>query len=278
MTPPQRAVAAAVCCLIAVACGSSAPTGRAPEPALHQATDATTGAAATIEGYTFDSPVAVLGADLEYRFRLLGPDGRPQTSYAQDRPNPVELYAVRDDLGSYVHVRPTMAPDGAWSARLPLRVPGPYHVFASVALLDAADRLRELVLSRPLTLPGAYQLWSRLPDAATSVETDGYAISFAGVPGPGTVAPLGARFATHAGQPFAGLEPLAGAYAHVVAVRLSGHLFARATPLDRAAPGSAGGPALRFDVEFPGAGDYRVFVEFQAGGRVHTAALTMRVD
>jgi hypothetical protein len=283
MTPPQRAGSLAfvvISCLTAlavVACGSPAPTSRAPVPAIHEATDANTGAAATAEGYTFDSPMAVLGGDQAYRFRILGPDGLPQKSYAQDRPDPVQVYAVRDDLGSYLHLRPAMSPDGTWSLRLPLRVPGPYHVYASAALLDASQGLHELVLSRPLTLPGAYQLWPRLPDASTTAETDGYAVSFADVPRPWDVTSLDVRFSTHAGQPVADLEPLAGAYAHVAAIRMPGHLFAHAAPLDRATPGRAGGPDLKFDVEFPGAGDYRVFVEFQTGGKLHTAALTMRV-
>ena len=272
MTPPRRpghrvvprwmavavlpfAAAAIAGCSQAAGPGSAGPTATRP---LHEATDATIGAAATADGYTFDSPLTVVGGDQEYRFRILAPNGMPQTSYVRDRPDPVQVYAVRDDLASFAHARPAMSPDGTWSVRLPLRVPGPYHVYVSAVLVDAASVVHELVLSRPLTLPGPYQLWRELPEPSTAAQVDEYTVAFEAVPRPWTVTPLGARL-TRAGQPAADLEPLAGVYAQVAAVRWPGHLFAHAEPLDRAVAGRPGGPSLTFDVEFPGAGEYRVF-------------------
>ncbi len=285
MTPPQRhglrartpLATLALTLFVAAGCADAGPAAPTETRALHEATDATIGAASTADGYTSDSPVTSLGGDQQYHFRIVGPDGRPQTSYVQDGTTTVQLHAVRDDLASYVHVRPTMSPDGTWSARLPLRIPGPYHVYASALLRDAGSGLHELVLSRPLMVPGPYQLWQELPDPSTAAQVDNYAIAFDAVPRPWKVTPLGARV-TRSGQPVSDLEPLAGVYAQVAAFRWPGHLFAHAEPLDRAVGGHAGGPSLTFDVEFPGAGDYRVFVEFVSAGKLRTAALTMRVE
>ena len=47
-------------------------------------------------------------------------------------------------------------------------------------------------------------------------------------------------------------------------------------PVDVAA-GRGGGPDLAFHAELPAAGDWRLFLQFEAAGSLHTAALTLRV-
>ncbi|WP_275298633.1 MULTISPECIES: hypothetical protein [Streptomyces] len=41
--------------------------------------------------------------------------------------------------------------------------------------------------------------------------------------------------------------------------------------------GDHGGPDLSFHSMLPKAGNWRMFLQFQTGGKLHTAALTLRV-
>jgi len=45
----------------------------------------------------------------------------------------------------------------------------------------------------------------------------------------------------------------------------------------RAVSGDHGGPTLTFDAQMAKVGNYRVFLQFQTGGVLHTAAITLRV-
>jgi hypothetical protein len=45
----------------------------------------------------------------------------------------------------------------------------------------------------------------------------------------------------------------------------------------RAAATGDGGPKLSFDASLPKAGDWRLYVQFQTAGVLHTAAITLTV-
>jgi hypothetical protein len=64
------------------------------------------------------------------------------------------------------------------------------------------------------------------------------------------------------------LQPYLGAMGHLVAIREDDLKYLHTHP-------DGGAPA--FHVEYPTAGNYRVFVQFRHRGRVHTAAFTVAV-
>jgi hypothetical protein len=72
------------------------------------------------------------------------------------------------------------------------------------------------------------------------------------------------------------LEPYLDAYAHLTAFRSPNLAFAHLHPVG-AASGAHGGPELTFQAALPEAGDYRLFLQFQTRGQLHTAALTLHV-
>lgn len=248
-----------------------------PKPALHEATDSNIGISSTAEGFTFDSAVSVLTPSQEYSFRILGPDGRPMTTgFLEEQTKLLHFYAIRDDLTGYVHVHPTMAADGTWSVHLPLPMPGPYHVYAGMLLRDAASKVHVLVLRRPVSMPGPYQLSPILPAPSMSAEADGYTITFTTLPKAWTVMLFPARV-TRNGQPATDLEGYLNAYAHMTAFKAGTLLYGHAHPLEYVTNGQTGGPTLTFHTEFPGSGDYRLFIEIQTGGKLHHLDLTVHV-
>src|SRR5439155_3245333 len=91
---------------------------------------------------------------------------------------------------------------------------------------------------------------------------DGYQVSLAGHMDAGKVATVTATI-TRDGVPVTDLQPYLGAYGHLVALRASDLDYLHVHPYDGPA-----GPDIKFGVEVPTAGRYRLFLDFQHGGRV----------
>ena len=300
--------------LLAAACSGLGSTATAPStgpvkpqsPLLHESTPNTIGLSQTEMGYTFESDMAVLPPDQEYRFRILRPNGQPEMNYLWDQTKLMHFLAVRDDFTGFVHVHPTLGPDGRWSVHLPLDEPGPYELYADFLVGDfqgvaiGEGEPGHLVLRRSITAPGPYALSSIVPAPSASATVDGYTITFdmskvrtmsgARLSGPKgwTVMYMPARV-TYRGQPFDGLEPYLAVFAHFTAFNVANDLYGHAHPLEYAGAGREGWPAstsptlhggraLTFHAEFPGSGDYRAFVEFQVAGVLHTASLTLHIS
>jgi hypothetical protein len=129
---------------------------------------------------------------------------------------------------------------------------------------------RRYVLGTGLTAPGAAAAVP-LPRAATVARTDGYvvALSRPATLTAGREATL--RFAvTRHGRPVTGLQPYLGAYGHLVALHAPGLEYSHVHPAEK----NLAAGTITFDADLPKAGPYRLFVQFRAAGRVHTAAFT----
>lgn len=282
--------------IVLAACGGGTGTAAAAAaavksnvPVLHEATDSTIAISNTSQGYTFDSDMTSLPADQVYRFRIVRPDGKPQTDYLWDQTKLLHFLAVRNDFTHFAHVHPALAPDGTWSVHLPLDAAGPYQLYVDFLLKDDQGLPRHLVLRRPLDVPGSYTLSPVVPAPSLSGDADGYRITFLKQPKPWTVMLLPARVTRTDGAPVNNLQPYLAVFAHFTSFNVSNDLYGHAHPIEYAGSGREGwpqstmptfhgGPDLTFHAEFPGVGDYRAFVEFQIDGQLHTAALTMHVQ
>ncbi|MGW4391779.1 hypothetical protein [Streptomyces sp. NPDC004685] len=65
-------------------------------------------------------------------------------------------------------------------------------------------------------------------------------------------------------------------YAHLTPFHEGDAAFAHLHPTTKVS-GDNGGPDLSFHAELPTSGNWRLFLQFQTGGKLHTAALTPRV-
>jgi hypothetical protein len=82
---------------------------------------------------------------------------------------------------------------------------------------------------------------------------------------------------TRNGQPVTDLQPYLGAYGHLVALRATDLGYLHVHPLGEPGDGTTtAGPQVRFAVEVPTTGTYRLFLDFQHEGKVRTAQF--RVD
>ncbi|MGW8797852.1 hypothetical protein ACWGN9_12295 [Streptomyces sp. NPDC055775] len=228
------------------------------------------------DGYRLTSKDTALAAGKQtpYRFTVTGPDGKPVTTFAVDQTKRMHFYAIRSDLSGFQHIHPTMGADGTWNADLASLAPGSWRVFASFTPDSGAGKGTAFVLSRTFTVPGT-GTETPLPAAARTAEVDGYTVTVNGEPMAGMAHPMTVTI-TKSGKPVTGLEPYLDTYAHLTAFHQGDTAFAHLHPTTKV-NGDHGGPELSFNAELPTSGNWRLFLQFQTAGTLHTAALTLNV-
>ncbi|OJF11188.1 hypothetical protein [Couchioplanes caeruleus] len=226
----------------------------------------------TQDGYRLNPVTAALatGGAQPFRFQIIGPDGAPVTSYTRSHDKDLHLIVVRRDLSGFQHVHPSLDGDGTWSIPLKVAAAGQYRVFAD---FQPAGRAEALTLGVDVPAPGNYQPRT-LPAASRTASVDGYTVTLDGDLSPGASSELTLSIARD-GASVTDLQPYLGAYGHLVALRGGDLAYLHVHP--DGAPGdgrTAAGPQIRFFAEVPSAGTYRLYLDFQHDGRVHTAEFT----
>ncbi|MFF1909022.1 hypothetical protein [Kitasatospora sp. NPDC058218] len=233
------------------------------------------GLAAERDGYRLDLKAADLSAGraVGYPFTITGPDGRPVTDFAEHQTKKLHFYAIRSDLTGFRHLHPAMAADGTWTADLDALTPGDWRLYTSFVPDTGPRKGSELVLSRTVTVPGAAAALP-LPAPAGSTTVDGYTAALRSEPTAGAH-----RLTVTVGKdggPVTDLQPYLDSYAHLTAFHEGDQALAHLHPTDKV-DGDHGGPTLTFQALLPEAGNWRMFLQFQTAGRLHTAELTLNV-
>ncbi|MER6064772.1 hypothetical protein ABT167_27075 [Streptomyces sp. NPDC001792] len=234
------------------------------------------GLAAAKDGYKMASSAATVpaGKATAYRFAITGPDGKPVTGFAVDQTKRMHFYAVRSDLTGFQHLHPTMAQDGTWTVPLAALQPGTWRLYASFTPDSGAGKGKGFVLSRTVKVSGM-AMAAPLPKASGTATVDGYTVSVKGDPMAGMAHQLTATI-TKDGKPVTDLQPYLDTYAHLTAFHQGDLAFAHLHP-ETEVDGDHGGPTLGFHAEFAQSGNWRMFLQFQTGGKLHTASLTLHV-
>jgi hypothetical protein len=202
-----------------------------------------------------------------FAFRILDHDGRPVTSFVREHEREMHLIVVRRDLSGFQHLHPTMGTDGTWTTELLLPSAGVWRAFA-----DFATAKGSATLGVDLLVAGQFDPVD-LPAPATAATAGGYQVTIqtTGLAG-GQAGSLTFRVARD-GAPVTDLEPYLGARGHLVALREGDLAFLHVHPTDAATEGAS----IGFGAELPSAGRYRLYLQFQHDGQVHTAAFTVEV-
>jgi len=224
------------------------------------------------DGYRL-SPVSgglPVGETAPFRFRIVGPDGRPVTDYTPTHDKELHLIVVRRDLTGFQHVHPTMAADGTWSVPLAAAAPGQHRIFTD---FQPAARGEALTLGVDMPAAGDYRP-AQLPTPARTATVGGYKVTLTGDLVPGTASKL-TLGVSRDGRPVTDLQPYLAAYGHLVALRDGDLAYLHVHPDGEPGDGrTAAGPDITFYAEVPSAGAYRLFLDFQHAGEVRTAAFT----
>ena len=228
------------------------------------AADPVRGLAVSDAGLTLELAAAPTapGRAGELAFRITGKDGRVVRDFDVEHTKRMHLIVVRRDTTGFQHLHPEQRPDGTWTTPVTLPEAGTYRVYADFYVGGEARTLAtDLTLGgdvRPVPLPAP---------ASDDVSGDLRVHLDEGATSAGETSEL--RFTvTRGGEPVR-VEDYLGAKGHLVALREGdlAYLHVHAEE-DR----------LAFEATFPTAGRYRLFLQVQVEGRLHTVEFTQEVS
>jgi hypothetical protein len=189
-------------------------------------------------------------------------DGEVVRDFDVEHDRRMHAIVVRRDLTGFQHLHPEQQEDGSWTTPLTVSEAGSYRLFA-----DFAHAGRSYTLGADLHVAGEFAPRELPHPADRATAGDGYEVRLAedGDDVRFTVFKDGARLDD--------IEPYLGARGHLVALREGDLAFLHVHPKSAASEGAE----IRFGVEYPSKGRYRLFLQFKHDGRVHTAAFTREV-
>ncbi len=177
----------------------------------------------------------------------------------------MHLILVRRDFQGFQHLHPGQNPDGSWSVKSEPLVPGTYRMFA-----DFSVGGESFTLASDLFVAGEFEPRPLGPVSRKADAGDGYEVEIESPATEGGETVPAEFTVNHNGKPVEEVEPYLGADGHLVALREGDLAFLHTHP--QGGPGGSG--PIRFEVEYPTAGRYRLYLQFRHGGGVHTAEFT----
>lgn len=189
----------------------------------------------------------------------------------------LHLLVVDPTMQDYQHLHPEPGGrPGEWIFSLTPRLTGTYRVFAD---FTPAATGRGLYASADFEVPGGVAPIAREPGLAFEDNDLRYTLEHSYLKS-GKPAELVFRVATKAPGGRVGLEPVMGAYAHLVAFDGARSGFAHLHPneADLTRPPDALRPTLTFKVTIPRAGRYVVWAQVQIAGRDRFAPFAITVN
>jgi hypothetical protein len=221
----------------------------------------------------------VAGQSTRFVLRMATISGKPvgPRDLAVSHTELLHLLVVDPSLADYQHLHPVPGSEyGTWEFEMTPHHAGLYRVFAD--FVPIATGLG-LYAHADFTVPGEPTAPIE-PARATIV--DGYNYEFVlagGAPRAGETAELDLRITSATSGAPVPLEPVMGAFAHVVAFDPGRNGFAHLHPLadDPLAPPDATAPTLAFRVTIPTPGRYIVWAQVRMEGRDRFAPFSLEV-
>jgi ssDNA-binding Zn-finger/Zn-ribbon topoisomerase 1 len=198
------------------------------------------------------------------------------------------LFIVSADMNEYQHIHPELDADGSFKVETVLPRAGLYRLHSD--FFPAGGTLQ--VLHRALATAGyraprgGAHAAALVPDASFTKTIDGMKISL-DWGGAKLVAGAFVRLKYDikdalTGAPVRDLEPYLGAWGHTLILDADQSDYLHSHPTETLPEGLErgslrGGPTVEFGAMFPEAGLYRIWTQFQRGGRVSTVSFTVKV-
>lgn len=221
-------------------------------------------------GYTLvlDSTILARGM-AKVAFKLVGPDGSALTEYVSLHEKKLHFIAIRRDMTGFQHVHPVMDDFGTWTADLQL-VPGDWRFFADFQ----PPNHEPMTLGIDASVAGMYDPQT-LAEPVRIVSAGPYAVALAGELLAGSPSELTFNITLDT-QSVTDLEPYLGSYGHLVALRSGDLAYLHVHPQGDPADGiTEPGPEISFFATAPSSGRYRLHLDFQHEGLVHSAHFTV---
>ena len=248
--------------------------GDCPKCGMHlEHTDNAVGSGRTFEMRLTQTPATLeAGKPVQLAFRpqdAAMPDVAVPLALVHEKK--IHLIIVSRDLSEFFHEHPTFGADGAYTQNFVFKTGGEYVAFEDYT----PDGDRHQLGRQDLTVRGPKRAAVKFDkDVMTWQGPDGYGAELT-FDQPATV---GASLAvqtriTHNGQAVTDLDNYLGALGHMVVISEDTQQYLHVHPQDQ----TDRGPTVAFHTQFEQAGRYRVFLQFNHGGAIHTADFVVNV-
>jgi hypothetical protein len=208
------------------------------------------------------------GKELQFTFTVRDPkSGKQVTDFQTMHEKPYHLFVVSQDLQFFLHDHPQERPDGSFQLKTVLRKPGMYRILSDFYPTGGTPQLivKSVVLPGAAITPGAELKADLSPKDAANLH-----VSLAMRPAQPIAGTKTMMFFQL--EPADGVELYLGSWSHMLVASddlidmIHDHPFI-----------ADGGPQMQFNVIFPRARTYRVWVQFQRKGVVNTAVFNIPV-
>ena len=230
--------------------------------------------------------VVKAGQKTRFRFHVEDPVTRkPVKDFAVVHDMPYHLFVLSRDTAVFMHEHPVREADGVFALDVTLPKPGHYVLISDIFPIGGSGQ----VLTTPIVTAGFDgDVFAAVPtlelDSSWSKREAGTTVDLRIAP-TNLVASedldLPVHFSSAAnGEPVRDLERYLGAFAHALIVNEELTEYIHAHPeemLEGTDIKSGGGPDVVFHTLFPKGGRYKVWVQFQRGGKLSTVSFTFRV-
>jgi hypothetical protein len=199
------------------------------------------------------------------------------------------LFIVSADMNEYQHIHPELHADGSFKVETRLPRAGLYRLHSDFFPAGGTLQVlhRELATAGYRAPRGAGKAAATLtPDASFTKTIEGMKIKLdwgGGELVAGAFVRLRYLIAdARTGEPVRDLEPYLGAWGHTLILDADQSDYLHSHPTEALPEGAEratlrGGPEVEFGAMFPEAGLYRIWTQFQRGGRVATVSFTVEV-
>jgi len=221
------------------------------------------------------------GVKSDVTLLLKKPDGSPMTldGLKEAHTEKIHVLIIDPTLSDYHHEHPVAgATPGEYQFSFTPRTAGPYRMWADV--VPAETDKQEYVIADIGGTASADEIPNRSPTLTATVEGLTYTVTFEG-PLKADAATLGRLTVKDAnGTVFPLLEPIMGAYAHLVGFSEDFKTIAHLHPMgeEPKSPSERGTGELQFHIEPEKAGLLRLFAQVQIGGESKFVPFTLSVE
>jgi len=242
--------------------------------------------------YRLDITPSPLQPKAGERVRLSFTVTHPQTGarvrdYVVNHEKLFHLFIVSEDMNEYQHIHPELGTDGQFKVETTLPRAGLYKLHSD--FFPAGGTLQVLhreIATAGYQAPRAHAAPAALvADASFTKTIDGTKIKLAWDRELKAGEFIRLKYLltdARTGEPVKDLEPYLGAWGHTLILDADQSEYLHSHPTETLPEGVAraslrGGPEVEFGAMFPEAGLYRIWTQFQRGGRVSTVSFTVRV-
>ncbi|GAB3300102.1 hypothetical protein GCM10027511_15280 [Hymenobacter humi] len=182
----------------------------------------------------------------------------------------IHLIIVSKDLGQFYHEHPEYTAEGNYQVKYTFPKGGQYVLFQDYTPDGAGHQLGR----QPITVKGTAYAPVKFENDDMQWEKGGYQATLAFDKLLQVGQPLAMKInISKGGQPVTDLDNYLGALGHVVVISEDTEQYLHVHPNEQADKG----PAIGFNTNFEKPGLYRVFLQFNHGGQIHTGDFTINV-